>query len=335
MQRGVRMMDAMTRSFRHIFALSILPAREVARTPIVLLLAAASVVATLVVPLALAFQFGDTGQRLARDGGLALQLTLGIILCACTASAVIRTERESGVAAMLLTKPVTRHWYLLSRFFALAAVAILFSSITTPATLLAHRAAEAFDPNHGYVTDVTAALAGLLCIPLACGIAGIQNWRRRSSFHAVALGALPPLLWTACLLIGFFTRSGAPTLRYAPLLDPRILLAALSLLGALLVFCALALTVGLFLPPVSTVAICMITLFGGLAAGTRSVRPAGRNLVFSLLPNWNLFWPADALDHAFADLALHVLWPFAYGSLLTIGILAIGIRLTHRLEITQ
>ncbi len=333
--RKARMMRRMQRKLQQYVTLSLLPLREVLRTPVVLLLAGAAVCSTLLVPLALAFQFGDTGQRLVRDGGLALQLGLGIILCAYAACAILRTDQQSGVAAMLLTKPVTRPQYLLSRFGAIALLALLFSAITTPATLLAHRAVETLDPQYGYVTDVRAALAGLLCIPLACAVAAWQNWRKQQSFHATALGALPALLWATCGLMGFISRTGVFSLTYHPHMDPGIILAALPLLVALWVFAALALTLGIRLPPVTTMALCLLTLFGGLLAGARIAHAPTPNTLLAWIPNWNLFWPATQLDQSPAAIIQYLPWPLLYGCLLILGILTVGVQWTHRLEIQQ
>jgi hypothetical protein len=314
--------------------LASLPAREILRAPITLLLTACVTFITLFIPLILAFQFGDTGRRLVRDGGLGLQWTIGILLAAACACSLIRRERESGVAAMLLTKPVARHWYLLSRFAGISSVILLFSITSTAATMLAHRAAEAFSVDAGFRTDHLAAISGMLCIPLACLMGAWRNWKNNGSFHATAILALPACLIATCLLAGFFTRSGTFTLQYSPQLDFRIGLASLGISLALLVFTALALSLSIFFPPVTTIAVCLIVLFGGLASPALLVHQNFMGNLFALLPNWNWFWLANQLDAAESTSLLpQFAFVLLYGSCWTVALLSIGSVLMDKVEV--
>lgn len=317
----------------YILSLATLPAHEMLRTPITLLLTVTAACSTLITPLVIAFQFGDTGRRLVRDGGLGLQLTIGTILAATCACTLIRRERESGITAMLLTKPVSRPWYLLSRFLGIGMIILLFTAIITPATMLAHRAAEAFHPEIGFKTDTLAALSGLLCIPLACLTGGWYNWKKRYSFHAVTYLTLPAYLAGACLLAGFYTRSGSFTRAYQPDLDLRIIVAALSLMLVLLIFAAMALSMSTYLPPVSTALVCLMILFGGfstplLLSQTTSLQP-----LVALLPNWNLFWLTEAMDTSEQHLPFRFLLASGYGLLWLSATVLLGMTLMKRVEV--
>ena len=311
----------------------LLPAREIIRAPITLLLTVTAVAGTLCIPLVLAFQFGDTGQRLARDGGLGMQLTMGTLLAAASACSLIRRERESGVAAMLLTKPVSRRWYLLSRFMGIASILALFTVVMATATLLAHRAAEGFHPETGYHPDHIAALSGLACIPLAAATAAWRNWKAKSSFHAVALLSLPIYLLAACLLAGFYTRGGRITLSYAPDMDPRIIVASLSLMLALFIFAAFALTLSTILPPVSTAIVCLLVLFLGFSTPLLMTTTNQLRIGFAILPNLNWFWLTEAIDTESKLLSVHFLLASLYGILLLIPTLTLGIWLMENVEV--
>jgi len=310
-----------------------LPVREILRAPITFLLSSTTVCATLCIPLVLAFHFGDTGRRLVRDGGLALQLSAGIILAAASACNLIRRERESGVAALLLTKPVARHSYLLSRFAGIAGVLIVFSISALLANLLAHRAAETFSPGTGYRTDATAALLGILCLPLACATAGWLNWRRNFSFHAVATLALPLYLLITCLMMGFLSRDGTLTWPYHPQLDLRIVVAAAALLLPLLVFAAIALTASIRLQPVTTVMLCLIVLFAGLFAPLGIARTNLLRPLATLIPNWNWFWLASHLDDASRSLLTASVFATLYGTTLLGAILLLAMHLMQTVEV--
>jgi hypothetical protein len=318
--------------FSSQIALVSLPAQEMLRNPITVLLSLATVFMTLLIPLVLAFQFGDTGKRLVRDGGLGLQLTFGIILASACACNLIQKERQSGVAAMLLTKPVGRHTYLLSRFVGIGLVLFVFSSSAAIATMLAHRSAEGFDPDVGLQTDRITASAGLLCIVIAAGIAGWRNWLRNDSFHAITITSLPVLLAMLSLLCGFYTRAGRLTWVYAPQQDPRILLVALAIYLLLLVFTALALTMSIYLKPVNTTLTCIIILLTGFSTPVWMAKAQFMPFV-ALFPNWNWFWLANHLNAGQSGLTTSFLFAGGYGSLLIAAILCIGFLLIEKAEV--
>ncbi len=323
----------MHRSRINILPLATLPAREILRTPITLLLTVTAACITLVTPLIIAFQFGDTGRRLVRDGGLGLQLTVGTLLAASCACSLVRRERESGITAMLLTKPVSRPWYLLSRFLGIALILALFTAIMTPATMLAHRAAEAYHPETGFKSDTIAALSGLFCIPLACLTGGWYNWKKRYSFHAITLLVLPLYVITACLMAGFYTRGGTLTLAYQPDLDIRIIVASASLMLVLFIFTALALAISTYLPPVSTAAVCLVVLFAGFSTPLLLSSTVALQPLVALLPNWNIFWLTESMDTANQNLLGRFVFACCYGMLLLLSTLLLGMTLMKRVEV--
>ncbi len=313
--------------------LTLLPAHEILRAPITVLLTASAAATTLLIPLVIAFQFGDTGRRLVRDGGLGLLLTVGTILAAASACNIFRRERESGIAAMLLTKPVSRPWYFLSRFLGVGLIVMLFAAVMTPATMLAHRAAEAYHPDTGFKSDYIAALSGLFCIPLACLTGGWWNWKKHVAFHAVTLLSLPIYLWSACLMAGWYTRAGTFTLSYSPDLDPTIILATCSLVLVLLIFAALALALSMYLPPVSTAAVCLLALFAGFSTPAWMLNSTRLRPIVAFLPNWNWFWLTETIDTAPHLLGGRFLLAFVYGLLFLTATVIWGMTLMKRVEV--
>lgn len=310
-----------------------LPAREMLRSPITLLLTISPVFITLLIPVILAFQFGDTGKRLVRDGGLGLQLTSGVLLAATCACSLIQKERESGIAAMLLTKPVGRVTYLLSRFAGIAIILLLFSLTATLATMLAHRAAASLEPSFGFRTDYITASAGLTCLILAACVAGWRNWKHNDSFHAVATVSLPILLAMLTVISGFYTRTGHITMQYNPQLDARILLAAFALYLLLLIFAALALTMSIHLKPVSTAISCMLILFGGFATPVLLAKENLARPLTAFLPNWNWFWIANHLDTGQKELLPSFAFLNVYGIFFITAILLLGIICMQKAEV--
>ncbi|MFU8780557.1 MAG: hypothetical protein ACNA71_05975, partial [Kiritimatiellia bacterium] len=168
---------------------------------------------------------------------------------------------------------------------------------------------------------------------LACATGAWRNWKHNASFHATTMIALPTYLIVACLLAGFYTRAGTITLRYNPQLDIRIALAAFCLVLALLVFTALALALSIFFPPVTTIAICLIVLLGGLASQALLAHDNIASVWLSLLPNWNWFWLANLLDGAAGSITARMTFALLYGAMWTAATLCVGSILIDKVEV--
>ena len=90
----------LTTGWRQLRAISRATHLECLQQPAVLLIAFAGVVATALIPLLQFHQFGEAG-RLARDGALAYQLTLGLALAVVAASSAIRREIDNRVSTLV------------------------------------------------------------------------------------------------------------------------------------------------------------------------------------------------------------------------------------------
>lgn len=275
-------------------SLSIFTEKDALRRPLFMLLTFSAVLISIIVPMASAFQFGNMGQRLAADGTMAFQLTFGIILSAYLASATLGDERQKGVAAMLLTKPVSHPCYILTRFAGTASVLLLFSIIMALTGMLAHRIAESPTAAERYMTDSLTGLASLGVLIIAALWGGWRNFRKNHSFHASAIIALLTLLAALCLACGLWTRSGSFSTNYASELDPTIMLRACSLWLALLIFSATAMALGIVLRPVSNAACLILLLMAGMLLPPLAAAAGfpGWQLT-ALLPDWNRFWIAN------------------------------------------
>lgn len=323
----------MRRSFVSFIQLAVLPAREVLRSPVL-----ATVALTLVIPLMIAHQFGDTGPRLARDSGLAFQLSVGVLLAVYAASSVLNRERRSGSAVLILIKPVAPAVFFLSRFAGIVVAVGLFSCCTGLSTLLAYRVAERFTPGIGYSTDTTTSVLGLLALLVACVIGALANAFSGKSFHAASWIALPFCLALVAFLSGFYPRDGAWSLVYVPDLEFSLLILTLTVFGALLVFTATALTLTLVFPPVTTVAGCLGMLAVGLISEWLVLAKASasgiRWLGWILLPNWHHFWIAEPFTRG--QMPLPALFMTAlYAMLYTAAVLMLGIFIFENSEYTS
>lgn len=285
------------RLLRPFLCLTALHTRQLFRHPFFLLLTIATVSLTLLLPLVFSHTFSNTARRLASDGGLAFQWIAGIIMAATAAGMTSGYQRKTGTAAMLLAKPVSRTLLFLSHFVGMALLILMFSAATGLATLLADRIAETFTPQTGYRIDLTTAALALLCPLLACAIGASMNALNKTTFYACAFCLLPLLLAVTVVLTGFYDRAGNWTSVFSFTPSLTILPSVILIATALLMFCAMALTLALLFKSVTVTLAGFAILAAGLSSEWLIVEkladaPLARGAL-ALLPNWQRFWLAS------------------------------------------
>ncbi len=284
---------AMRTTLQQFHAIARLAALETLRQPVVLLLTAACIAFTALLPLLITHVLGD-GQRIVRDSALALHLTAGLVLGSYAACASLRDEVRRGTASAVLSKPVDRGLFLLAKFAGLAAVALLFSLLMALATVLTARTAvEDFSLD---VWGVGPLLAALL---LALVAGGLQNYLFHRPFASRAFGALAVLLPVAFMISGFIGVEGHAAAHFGEALPLASLPASALLALALVLLTGVAASLATRLDVVPTLMVCSFLLLGGLMADyllapLAASQPLAR-AAYVLLPNLQHFWAVDAL----------------------------------------
>lgn len=314
---------------RQFLALTGLTALETVRQPLVVLLSASCVAVIGLVPLLMVYQFGEEG-RLARDSGLAIHLVLGLIVATTAACSALAREIRDGTASVVLTKPVGRELFFLSKFAGISVVVVAFSAGATAATLLAERISEKFvegGPTGDYVTDFRTGFTLVGTPFLAYLLAGLMNYRTRRPFHSSAFGLLLVLVCLVLLLSAFFERDGS----LGPFdfrVEWRIVSASLLVTVALVLFAALALGLSTRLDTLPTLVVCGSLFIVGLMSdywfGRHGADSMAALLCHRLIPNWQHFWVSDALAGGGRVPAEYVLRALGYGVSSLAGILLLG-----------
>lgn len=325
------------RSVGQLVALARLTALEAVRQPVVLLLAAACVVATGLVPMLLMHNLGEPG-RMARDGGLAFHLTFGVLIAGYASCSTLARERSAGTAATVLSKSVSRRVFFLAKFCGVTVVVLWFSLAAGASTLLAERIAEKFHQSSelvGYATDWRTA-RWLLAAPAgAFALAGALNLRGRPfqsvAFLLLAVGPLAVLAAAGC-----FNQAGAWS-PYDLRVDWRLLPATILVTAALPCFAAIALALSTRLPMAPTMTGCVLVLLAGLLSAHVLGPWASRNALFAavsgFVPDWQVFWRADDLAGGGRIAAAELLRALAYGVAYAVGALCVGCALFERTEV--
>jgi hypothetical protein len=217
-----------------------------------------------------------------------------------SASSSLAREIRTGTALAVLSKPVGRAQFLLAKFAGLAAALTLLTYVNMIGVLLASR--MAFDAYGN--TDVTALGIFGAGVVLAYVLAGFSNFFLRRTFVSDAVFALVALATLAAFAIFQFTHQMESADTVAEV-NWNLLPAGILILFALWILAALALACSTRLDTIPTLAICSAFFLVGLMSDYLYSQAGGKiggggswwaSALYTALPNWQLFWLADALD---------------------------------------
>jgi ABC-type transport system involved in multi-copper enzyme maturation permease subunit len=268
---------------------------ELIRQPVFLLLTTGSLLFEIFLAVPYYFAFGDE-PKLVSNSVLAVMLLSGLFGAVLSASASLAREIRTGTALAVLSKPVGRAQFLLAKFAGLAAALTVLTYVNMIGVLIASR--MAFDA-YGK-TDLPA--IGILAtgIALAYAVAGFSNFFLRRPFVSNAVLGMMGLTTLAAFVIFQFTTQ-MESMGTQAHVDWRLVPAGILILFALWIVAALAIACSTRLDTIPTLAICSGVFLLGLMSdyffGKRAA--AGEwwaSTLYSIIPNWQLFWLADALD---------------------------------------
>ena len=242
-------------------------------------------------------QFSEAG-KLARDSGLALHFVIGIFVAGYAACSALSREIREGTAATVLSKPIGRSSFLLAKFAGLVLVICGFSLCATAATLLAGRVSEQWVIGAGGLVDWRTGRLLLAAPAAALAVAGLFNYFRNSNFSSTAFLLLALALLSIFFLCGGYDRVGNSA-QFDFRVDWSIVPASFMIALALCVLAATALSLSTRLGTVPTLSICMLLFVVGLLSEYLFARNLETSflaaVLYSVIPNWQHFWAADAL----------------------------------------
>ena len=268
---------------------------ELVRQPIFLLLMTGSVMFEIFLAVPYYFAFGDE-PKLVQNSVLAVMLLSGLFGAVLSASSSLAREIRSGTALAVLSKPVGRAQFLLAKFAGLAGALLLLTYVNMIGVLLASR--MAFDA-YGK-TDLPAISVFAGGIAIAYALAGFSNFFLRRPFVSDAVFALLALTTIAAFVIFNFTRQ-QQSLGTAAEVNWNLLPAGILILFALWILAAIALACSTRFDMIATLSICSALFLVGLMSDYFFGKPAATgslwaSMLYSVIPNWQLFWLADAID---------------------------------------
>ena len=268
---------------------------ELVRQPVFLLLMTCSAVFEIFLATPYYFAFGDE-PKLVKNSTLAAMLLTGLLGAVLSASASLAREIRSGTALAVLSKPVGRAQFLLAKYAGLIAALTVLTYVNLVAALLASR--MAFDAYGS--TDLFAWGIFALSLALAYLLGGFSNFFLRRPFVSDAVFLVMLLVTVGFIVINFYTKEGKPQ-AFVTGVDWGLIPAAVLILFALWILAGLALACSTRLDIIPTLAICSGLFLVGIMSDYLFGRPADRgswwgSVLYTVTPNWQLFWIADALD---------------------------------------
>jgi hypothetical protein len=268
---------------------------ELVRQPVFLLLMTASSAFEIFLATPYYFAFGDE-PKLVKNSVLAVMLLAGLFGAVLSASASLAREIRSGTALAVLSKPIGRAQFILAKYAGLVLALTLLTYVNLVAALIASR--MTFDVYSS--TDLAAVGIFGGGVLLAYALAGFSNFFLRRPFVSDAVFALLFMITLAAFLIFQFTTQKQSTYEFS-VVDWRLVPAGILILFALWILAALALACSTRFDMIPTLAICSALFLLGLMSDYLFGRPAERgvwwgSVLYTLVPNWQNFWLADALD---------------------------------------
>ena len=268
---------------------------ELIRQPVFLLLMTCSAVFEIFLATPYYFAFGDE-PKLVKNSTLAAMLLTGLLGAVLSASASLAREIRSGTALAVLSKPVGRAQFLFAKYAGLIAALTVLTYVNLVAALLASR--MAFDAYGS--TDLFAWAIFALSLVMAYLLGGFSNFFLRRPFVSDAVFLSMLTVTVGFIVINFYTKEARPQ-AFATGVDWRLIPAAVLILFALWILAGLALACSTRLDTIPTLAICSGLFLLGIMSDYLFGRLADRgswwgSVLYTVTPNWQLFWLADALE---------------------------------------
>ncbi|MBR4255454.1 MAG: ABC transporter permease [Lentisphaeria bacterium] len=300
------------------FRLSMNACRECLREPVYYLMLVAALIMIGLFPYFAMFVFRQQ-IRLVCDSSMATTLLFGLFAAVLCSARTISREMKNGTVLLLMSKPVSRFAFVISKVGGILASLTIFVLVCNSATWLSILIAkDQFRPS----TPLLICYFGAICLAALFG--GIRNFISQKSFSSgavVAMAVLFPVISLIAQIIRSRTMSDVMKADPESFIDPGVLLPALCMLFfAVWIMGVISSALATRMEIVGNLMVCLILFligmvlhyFAAAAFGTGSVIAL---LCTSLVPNWQLFWMADALSNRVVIPVSYFAWTLVYSVL--------------------
>lgn len=266
---------------------------ELVRQPVFLILLASSVIFIFFLSNIYYFGFGDD-QRMVKENGLAVVFLSGLFCAVFGASSTISLEIRTGTALAVLSKPIGRNQFVISKFLGVgAAVTLLSLANLLPLLLISRLAFDVYGEPQFHAIII---FYGSILI--AFGVAGFTNYFLGRHFVLDSVLSLLFFVSLAFVIINFTDKNGALQ-RFGKDIDWRLISIVLLLIFALWMLTAIAVACSTRMELVPSLAVVTLFFIVGLMSDYlfgQSQETIWGRFFYTILPNWQLLWLPDTLD---------------------------------------
>lgn len=272
----------------------------------------------------------EDDNKLLVDLGLSTLFLTGLLLAAFTATSSLSREIENKTVVTVVSKPVSRWTVVMGKFVGVAAAIAIAYWLLAVVFLITvrHRVQTTVRTEDTYDGPVLA--FGILALVLAFVIAGLANYlycRPFPSTFAVVAAIAALAAWAIISCVSRDWRLQSPATDF----DPQLGLGLVMVFEAILVLTAIALAASTRLGRLATLLVCIGVFLAGLVGEyfLSATGSGGRLLApFSaVVPNFQFFWPADALTQGHPIPLTHVGSVSLYATCLSAAALALAVIL--------
>ena len=289
-----------------LFSLTRNTFRESLRDPLFAILLLAALVLIGLFPTMTLFAFRSE-MKFVIDSSMSATFTLGLIAAVLCSSNSLNREMRNGTVLLLMSKPVNRITFIVSKMLGISSALIFFVFLCNLATIISkYVATDQFDFEVGKLSMY------FLILLVAVIIAGLRNFFSNKSFSAsmvMSLGVMLPIM----TLVLYFMKPDACEASFLYAIS--LLFFAIVIMGAVSVL--LATRFGL----VVNLTVSFIIFVGGLISSylLKEAGDSGNVLLESIakmlslvIPNWQYFWMADAITSKTVIPGSYFMWNLIY-----------------------
>lgn len=250
--------------------------------------------------------------KLVADSSMATTMLFGLFVAVLCAGHTISREMKNGTVLLLMSKPVPRALFVISKILGILTALTVFVLLCCCGTFISLLIAK-----DQFQLDNPAMIAYFSALALCSVYGGVRNFLSQKSFASHAIGAMTAVIPLVTLVFGFLRVPELAEYGADSFIPFRILIPAMLLLfPAVWAMGAVSAALAIRLDFISNLMICLAVFLVGLVSqyflynwfGTSAVA----DILGALIPNWQYFWMADALTNSAQIPASYVLWAYLY-----------------------
>lgn len=306
---------------------------ETMRQPVYAVIIIAAIFLFFIIP-SLSLYTMDDDNKLLRELGLSTLFLTSLFIAIFSASGAVAEEVENKTITTVLTKPVQRPIFIISKFLGVSAAVALAHYICTIAMLMAIREGvlEMAGDLHDRTILVTAAFVLTLPILLSAFFNFVYDWK----FSSTAIILLAIFATIGIIFLSFIDRDWQFNPQQNRFSAFDIYGSALLLLAALIIV-ALAVTISARFNIVVTLSACVGIFLLGLVSdyvfGRFAETHIWAKICWFVVPNLQIFWISDAIYEESVIPTKYVIISAVYALCYTTAILAAAIALFQRRQV--